>query len=68
MTGDMNAREYSMRSRAGRTPETVAQVMAAAARLAPDGRGRLLAPPALQSWPGIVHGGGLVALFDAVAV
>jgi len=67
MTGDMNAREYSMRSRAGRTPETVAQVMAAAARLAPDGRGRLLAPPALQSWPGIVHGGGLVALLDAAA-
>ncbi len=63
----MNAREYSMRSRAGRTPETVAQVMAAAARLAPDGRGRLLAPPALQSWPGIVHGGGLVALLDAAA-
>ena len=63
----MNAREYSTRSRARRTPETVAQVMAAAARLAPDGRGRLLAPPALQSWPGIVHGGGLVALLDAAA-
>jgi hypothetical protein len=67
MTGDMNAREYSTRSRAGRTPETIAQVMAAAARLEPDGRGRLLAPASLQSWPGIVHGGGLVALLDAAA-
>lgn len=63
----MNAREYSTRSRAGRTPGTVAQVMAAAARLEPDGRGRLLAPASLQSWPGIVHGGGLVALLDAAA-
>ena len=63
----MNAREYSTRSRAGRTPETIAQVMAAAARLEPDGRGRLLAPASLQSWPGIVHGGGLVALLDAAA-
>jgi acyl-coenzyme A thioesterase PaaI-like protein len=67
MTGDMNAREYSTRSRARRTPETVAHVMAAAARLGPDGRGRFLAPAALQSWPGIVHGGGLVALLDAAA-
>jgi hypothetical protein len=67
MTGDMNAREYSTRSRARPTPETVAHVMAAAARLGPDGRGRFLAPAALQSWPGIVHGGGLVALLDAAA-
>jgi acyl-coenzyme A thioesterase PaaI-like protein len=41
--------------------------MAAAARFEPDGRGRLLAPASLQSWPGIVHGGGLVALLDAAA-
>src|SRR5258706_585260 len=67
MTGDMNAREYSTWSRAGRTAQTVPQGMAAAPRLAPDGRGRLLAPPPLQSWPGIVHGGGLVALLDAAA-
>jgi hypothetical protein len=67
MTGDMNAREYSTRSRARRTPETIAQVMAAAARLGPDGRGRFLAPARLQSWPGIVHGGGIVALLDAAA-
>src|SRR5436309_5944614 len=47
---------------------TIAATLAAAADLAPDGRGRLHAPVALSSWPGIVHGGGLVALFDAVAV
>jgi len=67
MTGDMNAREYSMRPRARRPAETIAAVMAAAARLGPDGRGRFLAPARLQSWPGIVHGGGLVALLDAAA-
>ena len=67
MTGDMNAREYSMRPRARRPGETIAAVMAAAARLGPDGRGRFLAPARLQSWPGIVHGGGLVALLDAAA-
>ncbi len=47
---------------------TIAATLAAAADLAPDGRGRLHAPVALSSWPGIVHGGGLVALFDAAAV
>ncbi|MGH7366027.1 MAG: hypothetical protein ACREK9_06410 [Candidatus Rokuibacteriota bacterium] len=62
----MNPREYSMRARA-RPGEAVADVMAAAAKLAPDGRGQFLAPPVLQSWPGIVHGGGLVALLDAAA-
>jgi hypothetical protein len=67
MTGGMNAREYSTRSRARRRGETIAQVIAAAARLGPDGRGRFLAPARLQSWPGIVHGGGLVALLDAAA-
>jgi hypothetical protein len=45
----------------------VGDVLAAAATLAADGRGRLHAPPVLQSWPGIVHGGGLVALLDAAA-
>jgi len=35
--------------------------------LGADGRGRLAASPALQSWPGIVHGGGLVALIDEAA-
>jgi len=42
-------------------------VLAGAARLERDGRGRFLAPASLQSWPGIVHGGGLVALLDAAA-
>jgi len=32
------------------------------------GRGRLEAPKALQSWPGIVHGGCLVGLVDAAAI
>ncbi|MEX2224363.1 MAG: hypothetical protein WEG40_21470 [Candidatus Rokuibacteriota bacterium] len=64
----MNPREYNMRVRARPVAETVADVMAAAARLEPDGRGRFLASPLLQSWPGIVHGGGLVALLDSAAV
>jgi hypothetical protein len=67
MAGGMNPREYSTRARPRSATPTVAEVLAAAARLAPDGRGRLLAPPSLQSWPGIVHGGGLVALIDAAA-
>lgn len=33
--------------------------------MSPRGRGRLEAPGALQSWPGIVHGGCLIALVDA---
>ena len=45
---------------------TVADALAAAAALGPDGRGRFDAPAVLQSWPGIVHGGGLVAVLDAV--
>ena len=36
--------------------------------LAGSGRGRLEAPKSLQSWPGVVHGGCLVALVDAAAV
>jgi acyl-coenzyme A thioesterase PaaI-like protein len=67
MAGGMNPREYSTRPRARPATPTVAEVLAAAARLAPDGHGRFLAPPALQSWPGIVHGGGLAALLDAAA-
>jgi hypothetical protein len=43
----------------------IADTLARAVSLATSGRGRLLAPPLLQSWPGIVHGGGLVALFDS---
>ena len=46
---------------------TIAEVIEAAARPAVDGRSGLNAPPALQSWPGIVHGGAVVALLDAAA-
>jgi len=67
MADDMNAREYSTHSREPRDAGRVARVMAGAARLAGDGRGRFLAPALLQSWPGIVHGGGLVALLGAAA-
>src|SRR6185295_8807499 len=62
-----NPREYSTRSRASPAGPLVGDVMGAAATLESDGRGRFLAPPLLQSWPGIVHGGGLVALLDSAA-
>jgi len=45
----------------------VEDVVATAAALAADGRGRFRASAMLQSWPGIVHGGGLVALLAAAA-
>jgi hypothetical protein len=67
MTGGMNPREYSTRSRAPGEAARVAEVLSAAARLDADGRGQFLAPASLQSWPGIVHGGGLAALLDAAA-
>src|SRR5690349_21853141 len=67
MADDMNAREYSTRARGPRDAGPVARVMAEAARLERDGRGRFLAPALLQSWPGIVHGGGLLALLDGAA-
>ncbi len=63
MTGGMNP-EDSTRSKTHPAVETIADVLGAAARLGPDGRGRFFAPSSLQSWPGIVHGGGLVALLD----
>ena len=44
---------------------SIADALAAAAVVGADGRGRFAAPPMLQSWPGIVHGGGLVAILDA---
>ena len=47
--------------------DTIAAALTAAVDLAAEGRGRLRASPLLQSWPGIVHGGGMAALFDAVA-
>lgn len=63
----MNRREYSTRSRARRAAERIGDVLTTAAQLGPDGHGRFFAPAVLQSWPGIVHGGGLVALLDAAA-
>lgn len=63
----MNPGEYSTRARAPGPTGTIGDVLTAAARLGPDGRGRFFAPAPLQSWPGIVHGGGLVALLDGAA-
>ncbi len=47
--------------------ETITDAFAATLALAADGRGRFAAAQPLQSWPGIVHGGGLVALLDEAA-
>ncbi|HVQ77492.1 MAG TPA: hypothetical protein VMT79_18365 [Candidatus Binatia bacterium] len=46
---------------------TVEDALASATALGLDGRGRFRAPFALQSWPGIVHGGALVAILDVAA-
>jgi hypothetical protein len=51
----------------GRPLDTIAQAFDLALALSDDGRGRLEVPSVLQSWPGIVHGGCLVALVDAAA-
>jgi len=67
MAGGMNRREYSTQAWARPATAAVGPVMAGAARLGGDGRGRFLAPADLQSWPGIVHGGALVALLDTAA-
>ncbi len=48
-------------------PETIARAFEQALHLPGAGAGRLEAPRLLQSWPGIVHGGCLVALVDAAA-
>ena len=48
-------------------PETIARAFEQALHLAGAGSGRLEAPRLLQSWPGIAHGGCLVALVDAAA-
>jgi hypothetical protein len=67
MAGGMNPPEYNTRSDASGPAPRVAEVMSAAAQWQTVGRGRLLAPAALQSWPGIVHGGALAALLDRAA-
>jgi len=46
---------------------TIAGALASAVTLARPGRGLFRAPQRLQSWPGIVHGGGLLAALDAGA-
>ena len=67
MADDMSPGEDSARVGEPRVPATMREALAAAAQLAPDGRGRLHASSLLQSWPGMVHGGGVVALLDAAA-
>jgi hypothetical protein len=44
----------------------IGEALQAALRPGPEG-GQVEAPAELQSWPGIVHGGALVALLDAAA-
>jgi hypothetical protein len=46
---------------------TIGVALAGAVRLGGDGRGRFHASSELSSWPGIVHGGGLVAALDEAA-
>ena len=53
--------------RVGAALDTIAEAFDRALVLSLDGRGQLEAPSGLQSWPGIVHGGCLVALVDAAA-
>jgi hypothetical protein len=69
MAGDtIRPREYITRRIEGPRLNAIAELLARAGRCPAVGRGRVHAPRALQSWPGIVHGGGAVALLDAVAV
>ena len=67
MVRGMNPREYSTRAGSAPAEDRIADVLAGAAHVGAGGQGRLLAPAAIESWPGIVHGGGLVALIDGVA-
>lgn len=46
----------------------IGRVLAAAVTLPGRGRGRFHAPQLLQSWSGIVHGGGLLAALDDAAM
>jgi len=64
----MTSAEDRARAAVPRTPATIDEAIAAALEIAPGGRGRLLASSRLESWPGMVHGGGVVALLDAAAV
>src|SRR5262245_7425810 len=58
---------YSTHRQPGRPAEGIADTIAGAVAMAAGGAGVLRAPPSLQSWPGIVHGGGVVALLDCAA-
>jgi hypothetical protein len=58
---------YSTRLTPDPARDTVADTLADALAFIPARDGVLRAPPSLQSWPGIVHGGGVVALFDRAA-
>ena len=51
----------------GMHQSSIGKPLADAVHVGPDGRGRFAADAALQSWPGIVHGGGLVAALDEAA-
>jgi len=61
MAHNMRRRHHSTQIRRARR---IGLVLANAAHLGADGRGRFHAPRVLQSWPGIVHGGVLAALLD----
>lgn len=63
----MTSGEGGQRLGAPRLPATIDEAFAAALEIAPGGGGRFHAPSRLQSWPGMVHGGGVVALLDAAA-
>lgn len=51
----------------GREEYSIAAALDAAVGLDAAGHGRLQAGATLQSWPGIVHGGGVVAILDEAA-
>jgi hypothetical protein len=51
----------------GRDEYSIAAALDESVDLGVDGRGRLEARATLQSWPGIVHGGGVVAILDEAA-
>ncbi len=67
MAADMMPGEYSTRTSEGSSRPTISTVVDSAPRLDAAGRGTLFAPEPLRSWPGIVHGGALIALLDRAA-
>ena len=63
----MRSPEYSTQAREGPPLPTIAAVLADAAPAVPAGPRALRAPLSLQSWPGVVHGGAVLGLFDSAA-